>query len=47
MQMDHLFLEELPKGVKTLYYQGKRFTREEFIQLKDKSMRKGDSKLIT
>ena len=43
--MDHLFLEELPKGVKTLYYQGKRMTREEFIHLKDKSLTKGNSKI--
>lgn len=47
MQMDHLFLEKLPKGIQTLYYQGKRMTREEFIQLKDKSLKKGDSKIIT
>ena len=45
MQMDHLFLEKLPEGVQTLYYQGKRMTREEFIQLKDKSLTKGNSKI--
>lgn len=47
MSLDHLFLEKIPKGVKTLYYQGKRITRDEFNQLRDKSLIKGNSKIIT
>ena len=43
--MEHLFYERMPEGIKSLYYKGKRMTRKEFIQLKDKSLMKGNSKI--
>lgn len=43
--MEHLFYENLPKGIKSLYYKGRRMTRKEFIELKDKSFTKDNSKI--
>lgn len=43
--MEHLFYEKMPEGIKYLYYKGKRITRKEFIELKEKSLTKGNSKI--
>jgi hypothetical protein len=42
--MEHLFYEKLPEGIKTIFYQGKRFSIEEFNKLKDNSRLKSSLK---
>jgi hypothetical protein len=34
---EHILLEDFPEGVKSIYYKGKRLSREEFIKVKEKS----------
>ena len=45
MNYNHLFSEDLPDGVKSIYYMGKRVTLEEFKRMKEKSNLKKESKL--
>ena len=45
MSMDHLLDEKLPKGIKSLYYEGIRLSKEELFEKIDKK-RKGKSRKI-
>lgn len=40
MNYDYLFLNDLPKGVKSIYVNGKRMSLEEFNQAKKKYLSK-------
>jgi hypothetical protein len=46
MDFDYLFFEDFPKGIKTVYVNGKRLTVEEFEEAKEKYFsKKGKHKL--
>lgn len=40
MDFDYLFYDELPKGVKSVYVNGKRMSIEEFKEVKKKHLSK-------
>ena len=41
MKLDYLFYnDDLPKGVKTIFVDGKKITREEFFKMKSEFLRK-------
>lgn len=47
MSYKHLTLDSFPVGVKSIYYKGKRLTREEFVEITRKSNLIINSKTIS
>lgn len=45
MNFDYLFYQELPKGVKSIYVNGKRLTIEEFNKARSEFLSKRKSKI--
>jgi hypothetical protein len=43
MDFDYLFFEDFPKGIKTVYVNGKRLTVEEFEEAKEKFFKKKEN----
>mgnify|MGYP001222172861 CR=1 FL=1 len=46
MDFDYLFYEDLPKGIKSIYIQGKRMSIEEFKKAKKDFLLKRKGKII-
>tara|TARA_B100001029_G_C15000839_1_gene417970 strand:+ start:953 stop:1087 length:135 start_codon:yes stop_codon:yes gene_type:complete len=42
MDYSYLYLNEIPKGVKSIYINGKTITREEFLKQKESFLKKGN-----
>ena len=47
MSYKHLTLDSFPVGVKSIYYMGKRLTREEFVEITRKSNLIKNTKIIS
>ena len=45
MNIDHLFYSEFPKGVKHIYIDGKKISKQEFLELKKIYFKKKKSKV--
>tara|TARA_A100000164_G_scaffold14116_1_gene11724 strand:- start:714 stop:857 length:144 start_codon:yes stop_codon:yes gene_type:complete len=45
MNIEHLFYSEFPAGVKYIYVNGKKISKQEFLELKKRHFKKKKSKV--